>query len=185
MKNTDLIRPAQEKDLDQILEIQGSHSIDHVCVESRSKTGFLVYLMDRETLKKYQTKNNYFLYVYDDNCVQAYIAACSGMEITKDRFKDMIFYDGSYNKFLSEKYLYAKHVAKKKDVQGNFVVSLENTLFQVAKELGYTGVIAEIALSPRNEKSLSFHQDNGFKLIGEYYDSNKDIKWGVLHKNLR
>lgn len=185
MNKTHLIRPATEKDLDKIIEIAQSRAITNTKVENDSKKGFLIYMMDREELIKYQNQNGHYLYVCEsNNSIEAYIAACDKSKISTGKFENAIFYNSKDKEIVDSKFLYGKHVAKKHNASGEIIQDLEEELFTNAKNNGYKHFIAEIAINPTNEKSINFHTKNGFRIIGEYYDSNKNVNWGIYYKQL-
>jgi predicted GNAT superfamily acetyltransferase len=186
-KSKSIVRKATTNDLADILDIQKYHHIDGKEKEKLSKEGFLVYLINRNELTDIIKNNNQFLYVHEgEKGIDGYLVAYIKDEWLniKPQLKYVTPYREEYQCILDEDYVYLRHIAKRDKAQPGVATLLVNHLFKESAKKGFNRVIAEISINPCNEASIKFHEKIGFNIIGEYYDIEKNVKWGVFYKEL-
>jgi predicted GNAT superfamily acetyltransferase len=161
------ILPAKIQDAQEIKAILEENllNIQSPIDENQGNKGFLVNNIPLEEIEQLiGNQNNIILVAKENNAIKGYLIACN----LADDEKSAIFYPYlESQKITSNKIIYYRQIAKKLNSGKIGNILLENFL-KTAKSQGYEYVICRIIHLPiNNQRSISFHQNIGFKLIGE------------------
>jgi predicted GNAT superfamily acetyltransferase len=142
-----ILREYTSNDLERVLELNEA----------------LVHFLSPLTSKKLENlvKQCDFSYVVEiDGLVEAFILALS-----EDKEYDSVNYQWFSRKY--DRFLYIDRVVVSKKCQGQGLGQLiYKKIIKKAKEKKYPFLLAEIDVEPENPKSLSFHENFGFKEVG-------------------
>lgn len=156
--NKTIIRNAEEKDYDRILELN-------------EESVHFLSPMDGAKLAKLAHESDLFLVAEVDGRVEAFVLA-----LLENKAYDSVNY-----LWFSERYhhfLYIDRVVVSVDSHGKRLGSvLYETIFEQARKLTATCIAAEIDIVPPNPVSLKFHEKFGFKEVGKQsvYDGQKVV----------
>jgi L-amino acid N-acyltransferase YncA len=182
-----IIRPAEQKDIAEILKIQENLLLKNKTIKSALKEGFLVYALKEDELKEIINSGKDFLIVATENgLVIGYALAHDLNEWRKNKSKwdkRIIVSPKTRDHIYSDKIIYFRHIARKPDYVGVGKM-LEEQIYSLAKNKGFKYVIAEILEQPiSNDKSREIHEERGYLKIGQanYLDGNF---WGLYERIL-
>lgn len=169
-----VVTPAKYDDIAAMIEICRQNLVatndQKFTAEDFAKKGFLITALNEETAKKFIDDGNFIVLVarYGQD-ILGYTIACD-LEVSGINFPEDM-----KQKFLP-KTVYHKQIAKVLNSSTNAKAvgsNLLKGLFLEAQKRQYQQVVCRIVHEPFfNQNSVSFHQKNGFELIGSMQEKN-------------
>lgn len=180
-----MVRNAQIEDIESILEICEKNLISNKKTHSNSEIsnqGFLITKYPHSFFADLinDPQNNILLIIEKNQQKLGYLSAFN-FNIAPEKVRESL-QENNQNlspNFFDQKILYYRQIAKMPDAKG-----VGNTLvlamIQKAKEQNYDYIFCHIVESPiRNIASINFHENLGFKRIGQQIDHEKNLTKGV------
>ncbi len=172
-----------------ISEIQDILSVQKPLLERRdNRAGFLVNAVTEEDLD-FAIKNNQresFILVArnKDGKIIGYILSYDMSYFLKEHSSWFEEVNLDPKLLENKKVLYGKHVASNGTING-IGKSLNKSLFELAKQKGYSFFLAEICEGPvKNDKSITFNTEKfSLEKVSQYTD-DKGFTWGIYLKSI-
>jgi len=158
MKTQTIIRPARKGDVPAIMTIAGEHALETKSENERRREGFLVSPF---TMPDYRSWIGQATVIGSSLEVFGFLIAFQKVSIPS-KIDDIANVETIVG---DEDYLLIKQVAVARAKQGT---GLGRLLYESVIRSIDRSIVAQIVLSPRNQRSISFHESMGFVSQGEY-----------------